>query len=269
MQPFPQDVPTSSAADGRHSIYPVDKCRKSSYTERNRKRMCSMITKKRLFQILNLLLLALAMVCLFRYDQRGGLTLKGITSSWFVALGLVNLVYSFGVSARKVRVVVLTVIGLALAMAADILLGIHFMTGTALFAAGHLFYFAAYCALDRFCTKDLIPVAAAGILSLICVLGTPYIRVHDPVMKRLLILYAVIISCMLGKAIGNVLKKASRTRWLLLIGSALFWFSDLMLALNLFGSGGRLASHLCLYTYWPGQYLLAHTLFHYVEDHRE
>lgn len=225
--------------------------------------------KNRSARILNFLLLILAMACLFYYDFRGGLMLKGITSSWFALLGVVNLVYARRAASEKARFVWLFVIGLVLSMAADVLLGIHFMAGTALFAAGHLFYFAAYCILERFHAGDLLPIAAVSAISLFCALGTPFIQVDDPALKPLLIGYALIISCMLGKAIGNLLTRQSRTRWLLAIGSVLFWFSDLMLALNLFGSGGHLAGTLCMYTYWPGQYLLAHTLYHFVKDPHE
>lgn len=218
---------------------------------------------------LNILLLVLAMACLFYYDSRGGLVLKGITSAWFVGLGVLNLVYTYGADRKKLPVTWLVVTGLIFAMAADVLLGIHFILGTALFAAGHLFCCAAYCTLEHFHKKDLIPIGTACLVSLFCALGTPFIQLDDPVMKPILLAYALIISCMLGKAIGNLLQKPSRTRWLLLLGSAMFWFSDLMLAWNIFGNGGHLAGTLCLYTYWPGQYLLAHTLYHFADDHME
>lgn len=218
---------------------------------------------------LNILLLVLAMACLFYYDYMGGLVLKGITSAWFIGLGVLNLIYTYQTAPQKLRVTGLMVAGLAFAFAADVLLSTYFMTGIVLFAIGHLFYCAAYCALERIHLRDLIPVVAVGILSLLCLLCTPYIQVDDPTLQPLLVSYAVIISCMFGKALANLLRHPSRTRWLLLTGSVLFWFSDFMLALSIFGSGGALASRLCLYTYWPGQYLLAHTLYHYLNDSGE
>lgn len=218
------------------------------------------------YQILNIFLLILAMACLFYYDYEGGLALKGITSGWFAALGAVNLVFVHQAACKGRSFAWLVVTALFLCMTADVLLGIDFMVGTLTFAVGHLFYFGAYCRLEPLRRRDLFPIAAVGVVSLLCVLGTPFIQVDDPMLQGLLVGYALVISCMLGKAIGNLRYRYSRTRLLLVIGSGLFWFSDLMLALNMFGSGGRLTGILCMYTYWPGQSLLAHTLYHFATD---
>ena len=43
---------------------------------------------------LNLLLLAGSIVCLIDYVMPGGWATKGMTSSWFVMIGLVNLRYA-------------------------------------------------------------------------------------------------------------------------------------------------------------------------------
>jgi hypothetical protein len=67
---------------------------------------------------------------------------------------------------------------------------------------------------------------------------------------------------MLGKAIANLIREPSLFRWLLAIGSVLFWFSDLILAIDLFGQSSRLTWILCSYSYWPAQNILAHALFH-------
>lgn len=214
----------------------------------------------------NAALLVLAMACLFYYDYAGGLWLKGVTSGWFALLGAVNVVYGKRAGFRNFRFLLLAELALLLTAAADVLLGINFMVGTAVFALGHLAYFAAFCVLERFNRRDLVLTAAAGVVSLTLLLGTPFIRVEDPVMKVVLVAYAVVISCMLGKVIGNLLKKRSCSHRLMAVGGFLFWFSDVMLALNMFGSGGSLASFLCMYTYWPGQYLLAHALFHGVGE---
>lgn len=218
------------------------------------------------FWVWNLVLLALAMAWLVYYDRTGGLWRKGVASGWFVLLGAVNLLYARKIGCKTLRFPLLAELALFLTMAADVLLGIHFMLGTAVFAVGHLAYFAAFCALEKFSRRDLGVTAVIGAVSLFLVLGTPLIQVEDPAMQVLLAVYAVVISCMLGKAIGNLRRSPSRTRWLLAIGGGLFWFSDLMLALNMFGSGGHTAGTLCLYTYWPGQNLLAHALFHYANE---
>ena len=79
--------------------------------------------------------------------------------------------------------------------------------------------------------------------------------------------YAVIIGCMLGKATANLPRHRTAFGWLILVGSVLFWFSDLMLAANMFGNGGRLAGRICCYTYWPAQNILAYALLHYADEY--
>lgn len=230
-----------------------------------RKELEWIMTKTRkVFLIWNIILLVLAMTCLLYYDYEGGLWLKGVTSAWFALLGFVNLIYARKMNCKNFRFACLMELALFLGMAADVLLGIHFMVGTIVFALGHVGYCVAFYALEKFNRRDLYMILPIGTVSLYVLLATPYIQVEDPVMKIILILYAVVISCMLGKAISNLLAKRTPARWLIAIGSTLFWFSDLMLALNLFGDGGHLASFLCLYSYWPGQSILAHSVFHFV-----
>ena len=50
--------------------------------------------KRKLFFLLNACLIAVTIALCARYDKVGGLTLKGITASGFVALGLVNMLYA-------------------------------------------------------------------------------------------------------------------------------------------------------------------------------
>lgn len=220
-------------------------------------------------RVLNYILMVLAMACLVYYINTGGLWLKGVTSSWFVLLGLVNLVFAKRSGVKKMGFLAVLEGALVLCMTADVCLGLNFLLGTAVFALGHVCFFAAFCILEKPRHRDWIPIGIILVISLIAVLGTPYIQIEDPLMRGILVAYAIVISAMLGKAIGNLMAKRSLSRWLFAIGSVMFWFSDLMLALNLFGSGGRLAGLLCMYTYWPGQSLIAHTLYHYAVEERE
>lgn len=217
--------------------------------------------KKRLLRA-NLILLACAMACLVCYDIFGGLWLKGVTSSWFVLLGGVNLWAARKLEWKKLRFFVLLEAGLLCGMCADVLLGVVFFAGIGVFALGHVLYLVAFYTLERFSRRDLWIIAPLAAVSMFVVVGTPWITVTDPILQKLLLGYAVIISAMLGKAISNLISKPSPTRWLLAVGSVLFWFSDLMLAIDMFGQASRLTWILCSYTYWPAQNLLAHALYH-------
>jgi len=214
----------------------------------------------------NLLLLFCAAVCLICYDIYGGLWLKGVTSSWFVLLGFLNLVFGRQHHIPNFRFVVLVETGLFFGMCADVLLGIQFYLGVAFFALGHLLYLAAFYLLEKPSPRDLMYILPISVVTIYLITGTSFIQIHDPVMQKLLIGYGIIISGMLGKAISNITVSRSLSRWLILVGAALFWFSDLILAIDMFGQSSRITWILCSYTYWPAQNILAHSLFPFLRE---
>jgi len=221
---------------------------------------------KKLFYMGNIVLLICAITCLVCYDIFGGLWLKGLTSSWFVILGLVNLIYARKMQVKQYRFLLLIEAGLIFGMCADVLLGVWFIFGIFSFALGHVMYLISFYMLERFCKRDVLIIVPIAAVSLYVVVGTPYIQIDDPLLKKLLLGYAVIIACMLGKAISNLAAKKSISRKLILLGSAMFWFSDLMLAIDMFGEPSRLTWILCSYNYWPAQSILAFSLFHFVNE---
>lgn len=218
--------------------------------------------KSKLLKYVNIALLICAFVCLVCYDIFGGLWLKGVTSSWFVLLGATNLWNARKLKREPLRFYVLMAAGLFCGMCADVLLGVVFFAGIGVFALGHMLYLAAFYTLEKFSRQDLWIIAPLAGISIFMIVGTPWIKVEDPVMQKLLLGYAVIISAMLGKAISNLIRQPTPARWLLAVGSVMFWFSDLMLAVDIFGQASRLTWILCSYNYWPAQNLLAHSLYH-------
>lgn len=220
---------------------------------------------RKAFHWANIVLMACTVVSLVCYDILGGLWLKGLTSAWFAALGMVNLVYANLLGVRH-RFLWLTAMGLVFGMAADVLLGLWFFCGIAAFALGHVLYLAGFFALERFRRRDLLFILPIAAVSLYLVAGTPFIRIEDPVLKPMLLGYAVIIACMLGKALSNLTACRAPSRWLVAVGSAMFWFSDVMLAIDMFGTPSRLTWILCSYTYWPAQAILAYAMFRFVQE---
>lgn len=210
-----------------------------------------------------------AVSCLVYYDIHGGLWLKGVTSSWFVLLGLVNLFYAWKMKPQNPRFLFFIEIGLFFGLCADVLLGIQFILGILSFALGHIFYLIAFYTLEKARWKDLFITLPIMVVALFIVTGTPYIQIEDPLIKKLLLAYAVIISYMLGKSISNLTVNRSASRWLVFLGSAMFWFSDVMLAIGMFGTGGRITWVLCSYTYWPAQNILAYSMFHFINEQRK
>ena len=211
----------------------------------------------------NLVLLAAALYGVVYYQQHGGLLLKGITSAWFVLIGLINTVIALKARVQKRVFPCLITLGLVLGLCADVLLGVEFLLGVGFFALGHLMYLFAFYALDRPRLRDLLCILPLTALSLFFALGTDLITIREPLLKILLPGYAALIGCMLGKAVSLFFGQKNAFGLLTLLGCALFWFSDLMLAISMFGRGGRIFSLLCTFTYWPGQSILACALFHY------
>lgn len=214
----------------------------------------------------NIVLFICAMLCLICYDIFGGLWLKGVTSVWFVLLGCVNVLYERKMQGKNSRFTLMIETGLFLGMCADVLLGVQFIFGILFFALGHVLYLIAFFMLEKPRRKDLLIILPIAVVSLFIVTGTPYIKIEDPIIKKLLLGYAVIIACMLGKAISNFNKEKKAYRKMILLGSILFWFSDVMLAIDMFGEASRMTWILCSYTYWPAQNILAHALFRYVNE---
>ena len=216
------------------------------------------------FQTINRVLMVCAIGCLICYDIFGGLALKGFTSFWFVLLGAVNLLYAYKRAVKPMRFLLWVGAGLVFGMCADILLGVQFILGILSFALGHVCYLIGFYTLEKPRKKDLLIILPIAAVSLFVVTGTPYIRIEDALLKKLLLGYAVIIACMLGKAVSNLDRRTSRR--LVLLGCAMFWFSDVMLAIDMFGTPSRLTWVLCSYNYWPAQTILAHSMFHFVNE---
>ena len=221
---------------------------------------------KKNFFILNLLIFAGAMACLVFYDYHGGLWLKGVTSLWFCGLGSVNLIYAQKTGMKKRKILYVMGTALFIGMAADVLLGIEFMVGVAAFALGHVIYMAAFFSMEKPRKKDLLFILPVAAIALFAVTGTPFIQVDDPFMEKMLLAYAVIISCMTGKSLSNLQLSRKTSRKVIAIAGALFLFSDLMLAVDMFGEASRLTWILCSYTYWPAQNLLAHSMYHIINE---
>lgn len=221
-----------------------------------------MTNRKKTFQILNLIVITVSLANAVNYYLKGGLLFKGIASFSFALLGLLNLVYALCTRSGSLGFPIGMAAALVLSMIADVVINLCFIPGAVLFALAHVVYLAAFCTLEPFQKKDLVPM---GLMIVLClsITNTPLFFIGDSAMKVVVTVYCIVISCMLGKAVSNVLRKRSTLNLLLAAGCLLFWFSDLMLALELFAAGGKLANTLCLFSYFPGQTLLAHGIYRY------
>lgn len=218
--------------------------------------------KKTIYLVNSLMMLAVILggAC---YSIFGGLWLKGLASGLFLVLGALNLIYAFKTKTKERMYAIFMVVGLFFSMLGDILLNVEFIAGAALFAVGHIFYFVAYYFVEKFKTLDLIICGSLAIVSTLIVTFVKAFDFGSHIMEAVIVIYAIIISTMLGKAITNLIRKQDQKNVLVVIGSALFFFSDLMLLLNVFlPTNGLVFDVLCLATYYPAQCVLAASLLY-------
>ena len=189
--------------------------------------------------------------------------IKTLDSALFLTCGAFNLalVYLFQKDKSNWKTV-LMLCGLALAFVGDVLLIDFFIYGAIFFALGHVLFLVYFCLIQKVKWYDF--VIGAGIFALALLLILLYPNFDFNGMQLLAIVYALVISLMLGKAIGNVMQTPSTRNILILVGAFLFFFSDLMLLFNVFGNfSTSIFDDLCLITYYPGEFLLSLSIFFY------
>ena len=216
---------------------------------------------KKLFFLLNIILAALVVASDVCYIIYGGLWLKSITSAGFVLIGLLNFIFTLKTNSKHKKFALIMLIALVFAMAGDIVLNLHFIGGAILFAVGHIIFFFAYSCLGKITWVDLAIGLGLFVPSLLVLLLVPSFDFGGIMMQIVCICYALIICLMVGKALSNLIKEKSLTNIIILIGSVLFFFSDLMLVFDVFSSASAICGILCLATYYPAEILLGYSIF--------
>lgn len=184
--------------------------------------------------------------------------IKALTNVLFLLTGLFNLV--FAIVTRQTgykRYKYLLLAGLIASAVADSVLNLNTLAGIILLSVGHLLFHLAFDELKPFGWKDLIPCVAVTVFTLCMLLLLPaydFGALFVPV-----IIYGVLLSLMLGNAIGIMIEDriALSVRLSVFAGAALFFVSDAMLSVHSFTDGGAVFDILCLSAYYPAQFLLA------------
>lgn len=217
---------------------------------------------KKLVILLNAIFVIFTAVMCVVYKNNYQLWLKALTAAGFVAIGAVNFVHTL-LSKKKKSFPLLAFLGLALCMAGDIILFKNFIFGAAVFVLGHVAYICAYCALGKINVTDIIVTALTAAASLGFILLCPAFNFGGTVMTAVAVVYALVISLMLGKALSNLITRFCCLNALIFLGSLLFFVSDIALAFNVFGGSPSWSDPLCLFTYFPGQCVIALSLYFY------
>jgi len=225
---------------------------------------------KKTFMILNIFFAIATVAVMLIYRHFGGVLLKGLASFCFVAIGIINLIYAILNKSKYIKYSIVLLTGLTVACVADVVLNLNFMFGAVVFAVGHIFYFVAYTLLYKFKWMDLIIASIIFVPSCLVLVFVPIFDFGGIIMQLVCIVYAIIISCMLGKAISNLVQERTFSNALIVLGSALFFFSDLMLLFDVFASTASLIfGILCMISYWPGQAVIAHSILEKVEEEKK
>ena len=190
--------------------------------------------------------------------------LKIMCSGGFAIMGIINMGYAKKHVENK-KVLIFMTLGLIFAFLGDVAINPNFILGVIFFALGHVFFVVAYLAYRKWEKLDGIMSFALGAFSVGFILFFPYIVFHVAALKYVVLAYAVIISIMVGKSVGNVIRDKSLFTGMIVAGSALFFLSDMMLLLAWFSSlEGRWMSNLCMAVYYPGLCLLAGSMVAYI-----
>ncbi len=193
--------------------------------------------------------------------KRPEYVLKTIASALFLILGVLNFILLLKeFKTKNIKFFALfNMLALLFCFLGDVLLIDYFIVGAIFFALGHVLFIVAFSFLERFNLKDIL---AGLILFAICLCIILLVPVFDfDGMLPLILVYAFIISFMLGKSFTNLLFNTKYTNTflaLIFFGALLFFLSDLMLLFNLFSDIST--GNACLSMYYPAQFILAYSI---------
>ncbi len=134
--------------------------------------------------------------------------IKIMCSSGFAIMGILNMLYAYKRVEEK-RVLLFMTLGLVFAFLGDVAINPNFVLGVIFFALGHVFFVLSYVAYKKLDKLDVILSIALGIFAVGFILLFPYIVFDVAALKYVVLIYAVIISIMVGKSIGNALRDKS------------------------------------------------------------
>lgn len=213
---------------------------------------------QKLMLAVNLAVIATIFVLNYFYQSNGfDFTLKCICSGSFALLGLINLGYAWKTKQPNIKLYIGMAAGLVLAFLGDYLIGKDFIVGAATFALGHICFVVAYCFMQKMKKLDYAISGTLFLGCLIFLLFCPLLTFEVAIFRIVCIVYALIISTMLGKAIGNFVKEKTLVNGTIATASVLFFFSDLMLVFDWFIGLWSWTDHACMGTYYPALCFLA------------
>lgn len=192
------------------------------------------------------------------YQMNGfDFTLKCVSSGCFLLLGIINLCYALLIKPQDKWFSIGMILGLFFSFLGDVLIDSDFILGAVTFAVGHICFTAAYCFLQRLNKMDWFICGLLALGSVSFLMFYPRLHFGRPPIKLICVIYAMLISFMLGKSISNYIKERDIVTCTIMFASALFFFSDLMLALGRFIGRLHWTGKACMGTYYPALCIMA------------
>lgn len=199
----------------------------------------------------------------FKDNHRQRVIFKPISTTLLVVIILIAMLFDEGNLPFKSAILV----GMLFCFGGDIALMFEsnkaFTTGLVLFLIGHIVYATTMIYYNGFVFKGYLSIA------IVLLIGLPifaYLYSGLGRMKIPVICYMVVISLMLNSAILTFESPYFNTTqaWLLSGGAALFYLSDVALAINRFKKPFAL-NRLSLYLYYAGQLGIALSTMHFIK----
>ena len=222
--------------------------------------------KMKTLTMINIIITIAVFIGNYFYQSLGfNYTLKIICSSGFALMGLINMMYANKKVEDKKALFFMT-LGLVFAFLGDVAINPNFILGVIFFALGHVFFVVSYLTYRKLNKLDITLSTGLGIFSVGFILLFPYIIFEVTLLKYVVLVYAVIISVMVGKSVGNAIREKNLFTGMITTGSNLFFISDMMLLLAWFSTiEGRWTSNVCMGVYYPGLCLLAGSMVVYIK----
>lgn len=218
--------------------------------------------KNKAVYYVNILLIIGIFVGNYIYQSNGfDFTWKMICSGTFAVLGIINFIYALSNKCPNLKTAAFLAMGSVFAFLGDAMINRDFIIGAALFALGHVLFVVAYFLYEKLRKLDLI-ISGALIAATVCfILFCPLLEFDVPVFKYVCLVYAMIISFMVGKAVGNAVHRKNKFVYVVAAGSGLFFFSDLMLLFDWFMNCSGWSARACMGTYYPGVCALVFAIY--------
>ncbi len=216
---------------------------------------------------INIFIIILVFIGNYFYQNMGfSYPLKIFCSSGFAVMGCINMFYAYKKMLGK-KIAFLMTFGLIFAFLGDVAINPNFILGVVFFALGHVFFVVSYLTYKKINKLDLVLSIVLAVFSIGFILFFPYIVFDIPALRYVVLVYASIISVMVGKAVGNSMHEKTCFTMMVAMGSILFFISDMMLLLAWFSTiEGRWTSHVCMAAYYPALCLLASSMVIYERE---